>query len=78
MAPYLEASRQVRRSRRVRRIWHTQHGLNGLGEYNLTFQQRATIRHWAREQDYPVGQRGRIPREIIAEYFGEHPRPRRR
>lgn len=37
------------------------------------------VRHWARERGVPVGDRGRLPADLVAQYLAaQHPPPSRR
>src|SRR5512135_1520617 len=63
LAPYIEHGRRVRGLHRRPR---------GRSETHRTTRDLSAIRRWAREQGYPVRDRGRIADEILARYDETH------
>ena len=64
LAPYIEHGRRFRMDQRRR-------GRGRAGERPTT-RDMSAVRQWAREQGYPVRDRGRIADEILAQYDETH------
>ncbi len=63
LAPYKEAGRRVGRTPAPAKRKKTSLGLRDLSGRDLN-----AVRQWARENDYEVSARGRVPQHIVAAY----------
>ncbi|RJL31322.1 histone-like nucleoid-structuring protein Lsr2 [Bailinhaonella thermotolerans] len=65
LKPFIDHARPVRTSRTASRR-------RGAGEGGLSRQKSKEIRAWAKANNHPVNERGRIPADLIAKYEAAH------